>query len=80
MLANAIILQAVKDYRTAYAAYRRNPNSKSACDEVTELVRFFTGSWYAELTSVNGEYLVRKLNAEIDAELRKRGTRWKSRD
>lgn len=67
-LANGIILQAVKDYKKAYRALKRNPNNWTAQREVTELIRFFTGPWYSMLTSVDGEYLIRRLNEEMNHE------------
>lgn len=65
-LANAIIVKAAKDYRTAYRGIKRNPKNTRATAELRELVRFFTSPWYSELTDVDGEYLVRKLNESVD--------------
>ena len=53
-LANAIILSAAADYR-----------SKSAIDETLQIEKFFRSSWYQQLTSVDGEFLIRKLQDEI---------------
>ena len=63
-LANAIVLSAVEDYRKALKKYSRNPDSKSAKAEVDSLERFFRSQWYSILTSVEGEFLIRKLRAE----------------
>ena len=65
-LANAIIIQAVKDYRVAYRKLRRCPNSKNAQEEVNELERFFYGRWYAALTTVDPHYLLNRLREEIE--------------
>jgi len=65
-LANAIILTAVDDYRRALKKYSKNPDSKSAKAEVDSLERFFRSQWYSVLTSVEGEFLIRKLRAEFN--------------
>ena len=65
-LANAIILNAVDDYRRALKKYSKNPDSKSAKAEVDSLERFFKSQWYSVLTSVEGEFLIRKLRAEFN--------------
>ena len=65
-LASAIIVKAAKDYRAAYRAKKRTPQNIRVNAELRELVRFFTGLWYSELTDVDGEYLVRKLNESVD--------------
>ena len=62
-LANAIILSAVADYRAALK--KRNPKSKTAIDEALQIEKFFRSSWYQQLTSVDGEFLIRKLQNEI---------------
>lgn len=69
-LANAIILQAVKDYRAAYKSLKRNPDRKVAESEVRELIRFFTSDWFSALTDVDGPRLVSKLNDKFDEEIR----------
>ncbi|MCD7724508.1 MAG: hypothetical protein LUI12_02990 [Clostridiales bacterium] len=64
-LANAIILQAVKDYRMALKTLKRNPNSYSASDTVKEIERFFHSQWYTVLTDVDGDFLIRRLRQEV---------------
>ena len=63
-LANAIVISAAKDYRTALRRLRRNPKSKTAISEITDLERFFRSEWYAALTNVPGELLIQKLKEE----------------
>ena len=70
-LANAIILQAVKDYRKAYKNLKRHPGGHVAALEVRELVHFFTGRWFEELSDVDGVRLVTDLNRKYDAEIGK---------
>ena len=64
-LANAIILTAVSDYRTALKKLKKNPENKSAMSDAMEVERFFRSGWYQTLTSVDGEMLITKLRAEI---------------
>lgn len=63
-LANAIVISAAKDYRAALRRLRRNPNSQSAKSEIADIERFFRSDWYAMLTNVPGEALIRKLKEE----------------
>ena len=65
-LANAIILSAVRDYRTALKTLKRNPDSRGAMDTAMSVERFFRSGWYGELTSVDGEYLIQKLRDEVN--------------
>ena len=64
-LANAIILQAVTDYRVALKKIKANPRNKDAIAEALQIERFFRSGWYSTLTSVDGEYLIRRLQEEI---------------
>ena len=54
-LANAIILQAVKDYRLTDDE-----------QELAEIERFFRSDWFGVLTDVDPEYLIRRLRKEKD--------------
>ena len=71
-LANAVVLQAVEDYR-------RNAKQKRSLDirlailmeeiesvrrKKSEIERFFKSKWYQTLTDVNGELLLKKLEKE----------------
>lgn len=60
-LANAVIIQAVKDYRVAYRRLMKMPKSKEAQDEVSSLERFFISPWYGTLTDVDGKILIKKI-------------------
>jgi RNA polymerase sigma factor (sigma-70 family) len=65
-LANAIILQAVKDYRMALKCLRANPKNRTARADKDEIDRFFRSQWFMVLTSVDGEMLIRSLNMEVE--------------
>lgn len=64
-LANAIVLQAVNDYRAALKKVKKNPNNREALDEALQIERFFKSQWYQVLTSVDGEYLINRLRREV---------------
>lgn len=66
-LANAIVLQAVKDYRDALKRLKKKPSNKAAMSDAMECERFFRSSWYKTLMSVDGEYLIQKLREEAKA-------------
>lgn len=63
-LANAIIKQACKDYRTAYRAYKKNPNSKEVQSRLFKLSRFFHSWWFSQLTDIDGRKLLERLRNE----------------
>lgn len=64
-LANAIIIKACNDYRTALKRVKKNPENKDTINEALSLERFFKSPWYQVLTSVDGEFLIRKIRAEV---------------
>ena len=66
-LANAIILQATKDYRMALKCLKANPKNRTALTDKDEIERFFRSGWFTVLTSVDGETLIRSLTMEVDA-------------
>ena len=66
-LANAIILQAVKDYRMALKSLKANPRNRTAMADKDEIERFFRSDWFSVLTSVDSEMLIRSLQMEVDA-------------
>ena len=45
-LANAIIVQAAKDYRKALRQLRRNPRYETARNEKNDVERFFHSEWF----------------------------------
>lgn len=60
-LANAVIIQAVKDYRTAYRKYMKNPAGNAAACEIKSLERFFLSEWFQMLTDADGGEILRKV-------------------
>lgn len=65
-LANAIILQAAKDYRKVLRKLNRNAQNKDAKRTVSEVEKFFRSDWYKILTSVDSELLIKKLREESE--------------
>ena len=61
-LANAIVLQAVDDYRKALNGI--GYNKKSPEEVIIEIEKFFRSDYFEMLTKVNGEYLIGKLRNE----------------
>jgi hypothetical protein len=67
-LANAIIIQACKDYRKAYKRYlRRYRSTDKPEEELVELENFFRSDWYNTLTSIDGEYIMARIRKEVTA-------------
>ena len=66
-LANAIILQAVKDYRTALKCLSRNSRNRQAESDKNEVERFFRSPWFGTLTKLDPDALICSLQKEADA-------------
>ncbi len=63
-LANAIIVQAAKDYRKALRKQKKDPGNVSAKNPIEEVEQFFCSDWFRLLTTVDGEMLLRQLREE----------------
>ena len=70
-LANAIIIQAASDYRTARKVINSKPEAleedkyyKKAVKVRDECREFFEGDWISVLTRVNGKDMLRALDKE----------------
>lgn len=66
-LANAIIVQAVKDYRDAAERLRYTPDDKSEQHDKRNIEKFFRSNWFSILSDLNGELLLKKLKEEVSA-------------
>ncbi len=51
-LANAVVLQALEDYREACRRLRRRPNLKIAAAQKRSLERFFRSRWFHTLSDL----------------------------
>lgn len=67
-LANAIIHLAAQDYMRALRSLKRNPNSRTARQIADDNERFFRSDWYSALTSVDGDYLIRRMKEKVGYE------------
>lgn len=65
VLANAIILQAVKDYRQAIKLSAIKADGRRPERLKGELEAFFLSPWFAELTTMDGKRLLQRLQDEM---------------
>lgn len=63
-LANAIVLQAVKDWRSAVRTLKKRPRYDPAKQMRNECEEFFRSEWFTVLTNVDGNVILRKLRQE----------------
>ena len=63
-LANAIILQAIKDYRNARRRTRTKQSRKAAQEMIREVERFIGSWWFYQLTDIDGDKLKETLRRE----------------
>lgn len=64
-LANAIILLAVKDYRSALNLLKKHPYNTVATHEKQKLECFFRSDMFSVLTGIDPEMLIHKLRKEV---------------
>ena len=74
-LANAIVLQAFKDYRKALFKMVQEPEEWKHRSTKKKLERFFRSKWYRTLTNLDPEILMRgaKRQADVSIERWERG-------
>jgi len=63
-LANAIIIRAAFDYRTARKRLKEAPDNMYLKRVLKEIECFLLSDWYRCLTRVDGRYLLRRLKNE----------------
>ena len=65
-LVNAIVEQAVEDYRKAQARIKANPMiADHAKVELRQLEQFFRSQWFEALTDVDGQLILSRLKEEV---------------
>jgi hypothetical protein len=64
-LADAIIMQAVHDYRRSVKLLIRKPYSAKAHHDKQEVETFFRGGWFQVLCNLDGQELLKKLEAGV---------------
>ena len=65
-LANAVIEQAVKDYRQTRVKLAKDAEDVMALKMRRETERFFRSAWFGQLTALDGELLLEKLEEEFE--------------
>ena len=65
-LANAIILQAVEDYRKWEKEYSYSRDDQKLRKSLVELNEFFCSEWFELLTDLDGEQLLARVKAELE--------------
>ena len=63
-IASAIILQAVKDYRTATRKYRKGKDTDKHRATMEEIESFIRSEWFGVLSDIEPEMLLEKLKEE----------------
>ena len=71
-LANAIVKQAVVDYKEPLRKLEKNPNDKEAKRDAERIERFFHSGWYTQLTGIDGDWLIRKTREMVKEEIREK--------
>lgn len=64
-LADAIIIQAVHDYRRSVQQLIRKPYSAKALHDKQDVEDFFRGDWFQVLSDLDGQELLKKLEAGV---------------
>ena len=64
-LANAIIIQAAKDYSKALRRLRKCSRDRTAGCIKQDCERFFRSGWFQTLTSLDGDLLMEKIQKEV---------------
>ena len=63
--AQAIILQAVEDYRKCRRLVRRKPNQVEAQKMIREVEAFFRSRWFMQLSDADGTMILEQLKKEV---------------
>lgn len=64
ILANAIIVRAVEDYRLLWDRKITDPSKQ-------EIIKFFHSQWFKILTKINPDWLIERLEEEASVKRRK---------
>ena len=64
-LANAIVMQAVKDYREVLQVLKRYPRYEKAIKAREEIEQFFKSDWFQTLSGLDGIPIMERLQKEV---------------
>lgn len=67
-LCNAIVFQAVKDYKYYATILHKNPDNEMAKHEIKMLEQFFLSQYFEMLSDMDGENLLIRLREKIKNE------------
>ena len=65
-LANAIIMQAVKDFRAAYKRKLMFPEDNKANKDIREITSFFCSQYFQILSDLDGPRLLKKIIEKME--------------
>lgn len=65
-LINSIIYQAIKDYKWSVWKLGREPDNIMAHWMKADVIRFLRSDWFEMMTDIDGEWLLKKLEKEIE--------------
>lgn len=65
LLANAIVLQAARDYRDVLRRWKKNKSDANTNFERKELESFFSSGWFGILSDLDGEVLMQKIQEQV---------------
>lgn len=64
LLGQAIIVQAVRDYKKNLAIIRKHPFDEEAGKEITRIEKFFHSGLYGAITTIDPDKLIKELREE----------------
>lgn len=65
-LANAIIIQAVTDYRESRITLKTCPKDKDAMKMIRDVMDFFKSDFFKDLTTIDSAELIQRLRKEFE--------------
>ena len=64
VLLNAVVMQAVRDFREARRRLKRKPNDREASASLMEVSRFFRSDYFSAFTKLDGVTILQRLMEE----------------
>lgn len=63
-LANAIIIQAAKEYKQILKVLKVHPRNADAKYRAKEIEEFFLSKWFRDISNANGEFIITELKEQ----------------
>ena len=70
LLASAIVVQAVKDYKYYIKKQLEAPDNSIVNGQVKLLEKFFNSQWFSTLSGLNKDYLLNRIKKDIESEIK----------